>query len=815
MMRILKFSAAVCALSLLCSAPMPGYGESRPLKRDIVTVIDRTDIEMSGLVTVSELVSGRSIFNDYGTGQASFGTDAFEVMINGRLVSGIDLSALPLSVVERIEILDRGVVAHGGGAISGTINVVLRNGHEGGEVSIGVARPDQKGGDADNGSAVWSGTLGQGRYLVGFGSLAREEVRDADRDFSRASWTAGGSFGDARGVSIQGNTVLVPNAGFRSVGDCDEDVYTGILTFPDGNVCGYAFADVKWLLGYEDYSRDSVLLALEHPLENDASLYLEARAAQGDSFFVYAPATGNFEIEPEASVRQRLFDAVDDLQDNFDPGDGTVEVYHRFVANGNREWDTDLDESDIAFGIRSDSRGGGIGYDVHVEHYRHKQVEKGANFVSESLAIARIESGAYDIVNPVAPADPDTHNEAVRDMTLRMNHVTVSENTKFSALFDGLASGISGSGIQWTAGLEFEETDWSNIYDYRNPDNGAHEPSDVIGSAGASSVGERSRTSAIVELSFPVLPAWEMSLGARIDDYDDVGETSSLRVANRYRLDDNLELRASWDKGEAPPSLSGMHEEEGLTYPAVCDPASDSVCRQVEMVIGGNPGLGPDTRERIRIGATAKAGDFTLDLDWFSVEISDQAGAVSPQAVVNEHHAGRPLAGSEVLREGGQIVQIVNPTLQAKETEARGVSLHANRKWEASWADLSVDVYALRTTHSESRVLGVKDPGDYPRNRFHAISSATRGDVTASWGVHSVSGFWNKNRSGRYDGWTGHDIAIQWRDAFGHRGLDVTGGILNVGDKGPSTDPSSSTDPILTNDSVYGRTVFLTARLSW
>ena len=114
-------------------------------------------------------------------------------------------------------------------------------------------------------------------------------------------------------------------------------------------------------------------------------------------------------------------------------------------------------------------------------------------------------------------------------------------------------------------------------------------------------------------------------------------------------------------------------------------------------------------------------------------------------------------------------------------------------------------------------MAGEIDPGDYPRNRVHASLRANRGDFTASWSVYAVSGFWNIRETGRYKAWTGHDIAVRWRDSFGLSGIDLTGGILNVGNRGPSTDPTApgaqAADETL--DSVRGRTVFLSAKVSF
>ena len=102
----------------------------------------------------------------------------------------------------------------------------------------------------------------------------------------------------------------------------------------------------------------------------------------------------------------------------------------------------------------------------------------------------------------------------------------------------------------------------------------------------------------------------------------------------------------------------------------------------------------------------------------------------------------------------------------------------------------------------------------FPRDRVHALLRASRSGVTASWNIHAVSGYRNPKSSGRYNGWTGHDVALRWQGAFGIYRLDVAGGVLNIGNRGPATDSSGTFDPALTLDSVMGRTVFLNATLS-
>ena len=45
--------------------------------------------------------------------------------------------------------------------------------------------------------------------------------------------------------------------------------------------------------------------------------------------------------------------------------------------------------------------------------------------------------------------------------------------------------------------------------------------------------------------------------------------------------------------------------------------------------------------------------------------------------------------------------------------------------------------------------------------------------------------------------------------------MDLTGGILNVTDRGPSIDPTDPDAVFATQDSIRGRTFFLNATMAW
>ncbi len=626
-------------MAIVAVAPVHGVAqdEARPPESGIaveaprpVAVIDRTDIEMSGLANVRELLLSRAVYNSFGLHRPLvLGTGRAAVLVNGRRISDstLDLDTLPVSAVERIEILDEGAARHGGHAIAGVVNIVLRRGHEGAEVRAGLARPGQAGGDSDHASAVWGGALGRGRLTVGADRIGRREVRDADRDYSRAEWTPGGSFVDTQGVSVGGNTAFLVPAGETSsragsIGDCDRSVYAGVLTDPfgvAGTGCGFAYADAKWHDGYDRRTRESLFLNADHPLGGDADLYLDARAAQAETAFRYAPSAGEFDFTPSNALKRQL---AGDLGVSPDDIPDTIAAFHRFVGHGNRDWREDLEEYDLTLGLRG-RLGGGLGYDAHLRYYRHEAVERGGTFVSGSAIRTAIENGGYDIENPLSTAS--SHLEAIRETGLRLTRDRVTDHRTARGALEGAAFALPGGDVRWTAGIEVADEDWRDIYDYRDSGNRFHEAAGVLGSAGNSAAGERRRRSALAGATAPLLAGWDLALGARHDDYADVGETVSWRVANRYRLNDAFSLRASWNRGGSPPGLRALHALETLDHPYVCDTGqADCTPRQVTRASVGNPDLKPDKAESVSAGATASLGAFSFGVDWFAIELSDE-----------------------------------------------------------------------------------------------------------------------------------------------------------------------------------------------
>lgn len=74
-------------------------------------------------------------------------------------------------------------------------------------------------------------------------------------------------------------------------------------------------------------------------------------------------------------------------------------MLHRFEGHGNRDWSWDLEELDLALGVRG--KKGVIGYDGYLRAYRIAGFVTGGTFVSRSGIRQAIEERRYNPEDPL------------------------------------------------------------------------------------------------------------------------------------------------------------------------------------------------------------------------------------------------------------------------------------------------------------------------------------------------------------------------------------------------------------------------------
>src|SRR5690606_32178773 len=169
-----------------------------------VIVIDRAQIDASGDVSVADVLRDTT-FASFGNFKPQSGSSAQSlatidlrglgsgrtlVLIDGRRAptnpmaasSGTDVNAIPLSAVERIEILSDGASAiYGSDAIGGVVNIILRKDFNGVELRYGIANSDVVGGDLEDAAATVGVAGDRGRLIAGASKSSRGMVFTRDQ----------------------------------------------------------------------------------------------------------------------------------------------------------------------------------------------------------------------------------------------------------------------------------------------------------------------------------------------------------------------------------------------------------------------------------------------------------------------------------------------------------------------------------------------------------------------------------------------------------------------------------------------------------
>ncbi|MCF6226744.1 MAG: TonB-dependent receptor [Xanthomonadales bacterium] len=161
-----------------------------------VTVIDRADMEITGLTDVGNLLqsipsmSGSPIgttTNNGGNGTVridlrGMGTARTLTLVNGRrVVDGGDYQAIPSTMIERIEILKDGASAiYGADAVAGVVNIITRSDFTGIEVAVQTADWfDAKGGQ-ESYSLIAGREFDSGNFVFGAEFVTQEEAFQRD-----------------------------------------------------------------------------------------------------------------------------------------------------------------------------------------------------------------------------------------------------------------------------------------------------------------------------------------------------------------------------------------------------------------------------------------------------------------------------------------------------------------------------------------------------------------------------------------------------------------------------------------------------------
>jgi iron complex outermembrane receptor protein len=824
-----------------------------------VTVIKTEDLVKQGVTTVEQAVKTIAANQStLGVSQAigattggkaeadlrGLGSNKTLVLLNGRRIANhafdaasADLNAIPLSAIDRIEVLRDGASAlYGTDAIGGVVNFILRRDFRGIEVSAEHQAPQGPGADVTRANVTAGfGSLATQRFNV-LASLdwRKQRVLEAvHRHFSktgvlgpsRADLTAGTS-----GTSFPGDL-----NGFEPSGpNCNPPSSLPLFSNPDNTG---AFDSCRY-----DYTRDidiipeneqlTGLLRGSFALGSDHVASVEYLHANNKATSRVAPAPTSH-LMPASSP---FFPSGAPLTpggipDILNPGGPNVPggvVNWRQVPAGKRTNGDDTTTQRMML----DLQGTWSGWDYRAAVGQSKNestasVKRG--YPNDDLMQLGVWNG---IINPFGPQTPA--GQAAIDAAQVVADTLIGENKVnfFDLRLSRDVTQMAAGPLSVALGVEYRK------------EKSFFEATDITAQLSSLGIdpdsdtkGDRDVKALFAEFAIPVMKNLDLTLAARYDRYSDFGNTLNPKVAVRYQPNRQLLLRGSYNKGFRAPTLYEIYQPFSLTFtgdkyddPVLCPGGSavpgaspGVVCgQQVLQRLSGPVGIGrpanaldPEKSDAFSIGFVFEPmQSLSFSVDFWALKLKDQIGGLPEQAIFEDpvKYASRfvrcsqlpagPIPG-QIDRDDidvclnfptfDPIAYIDTPTENLGNLKSRGVDL--SFAWRSGATPYGRWGFSIEGTYVDQYKYQRERGGEYfsAAGRYSDASPIFRWQhvATLTWGAgpwsavlanRYKSGYTDQDEVNEVGTYSVYDVSASWT---GVKNLTITAGILNVLDKDP------------------------------
>ena len=658
-----------------------------------VQVITREDIVRSGAASVMEVMQRLPANNAFtldendpgrthGSGGVSlrgFGARATLVLINGRRVAPfgfaeaygagtfVDLNQIPVSAVERVEVLLDGASAvYGSDALAGVINIILRRDYRGAEVAAGGGLSTH--GDAAQRQAhvtFGAGDLAVDGYNI-FANLShrhQDSVETSARWHSRSADYSGFGLADFRSqFAYPGNLYTADNRRFlQPLPGCTT------LFEPGSPNAGRCFYDLVRDIVSET-RRDTLLIvgtaALPQGFElfGDAMIGRTSVRGRGVNF-----GSGSYSANGELPVGL-FFLPVGHPQN---PYPFEVNLRTRF-ADEPRVLTPTSDTRRIVAGVRHRDLSG---WDMEVGLlWSHSKIRSTITGVIDE-AVLRNE--VFDAAGRAVPGfrfgDRASNDPA---LMARLYPQLVEVGTASTASIDVRGAremfSLPGGVARVAIGGEVRRERFSTATDRRIASG------DVNVLFGLSAAGSRTISSGYAEVSLPLTRSLEALLAERYDHYSDVGGTTNSKAGIKWRVAPGIAVRATFatafrapspiETGQAPSHFfSVLSDPKQCPVPDVTNPNCEL---RVRVDTTANPALRPERAYTATAGIVVEpwqGASFTVDA--FRIRRRDEIGGDTRYLLAHEDE----FPGAVVRNADGTINRIIGEAINIGSSRTWGV----------------------------------------------------------------------------------------------------------------------------------------------
>jgi iron complex outermembrane receptor protein len=781
-----------------------------------IQVITFDQIEKQGITSAEQLLrmisasgtgadnmtSGNNVFGadaDRVSGGASYaslrglGPSSTLVLLNGRRIAthgasgkAVDLNAIPLAAIARVEILKDGASAiYGTDAIGGVINFILRTDYQGVEASLGRNFTEQGGGATRRFSLVGgTGNLDADKFNL-MASLTidhNDKLSGRQRDFNNGFQPGRGLSPDTTGtpyanILTGANTAL--GTGFKVAGDATTYLQASPLSFQGkcDTIPGMSQYQTALWKDVTAPTRTTYSCAYDYGADYVMSLPVERSNLMSRGTFQFAPNHRGF-LEVVASTTKATAELTPlqistsiannnaypvggayylDLTPYVSTYDKTKPIIYKWRASdfGNRTQENETSNARLLLGFE----GTVANWDYKFGISRAKSKTDTAlidGYAYTDLLYAALRSGK---INPwLAPGQSQTA-EAMALIESTKFRGGLQTGTTTLTQVDGAISGevmkLPAGALAVAAGFDFRREGYQ-FTQYTDA-------TKILLAPGNASLASSTRDIKAVyaELLVPVLKDLEVQLAVRRDEYSIIGSTTNPKIAIRYQPAPYLLFRGSANKGFLAPSFqqlySGSLDQElpnGADDPLNCpsNPGNPKYCSiaRIQYKTGGNKNLVPETSKQGTLGVVFEpVGGYSASVDVWAINSKDRILNRTPQIVLANYQA---LSENIIRNADGTINHVQAGWINAAGSKIRGadVGLRAagkvggDYKWAAKLDGTYIDSFKFQEFASQplQEFVGKFFTRDlYLRWKHNASVSLSRGDWSALLSQSFASGY--------------------------------------------------------------------------
>lgn len=684
-----------------------------------VQVFSRADIQKSGKGSISEYLQTLPIiFNSFSpallgaiqsgvSGAAIHGQQIGTlVLVNGHRLAGygrqtgigldnggIDLNALPLSAIERVEILTDGASStYGTDAQAGVINIITRVERPGVEITVDHRMPDgQKGQGRRVDLSAGRGRLANDGYswFVAADVQDQEELLGRDRPYAAAGryqteqagqnyWSYGTALSAAQtsptlATSRTGPWTRLWNADNQN-GQC-----------PNGKV-------VAW--GQPACLDNTYATKGLYPALRSAKLHAQGQLMVGPDTTIYSELSWKQEETRRTYTSWAQYSAKIDntrgapgydlaLANGFNPAKGAWLLYSGSELGPISRW-YEMQSRRVVVG----AKGLWNDWDFNTSYFFSDNY---AAYSSEAFAaypnLGLNSKGV--LINPALLSSLSS-NPAT---SLKMQEMVIprenfNEGTNRQQGVDLRASKSIGE-IDGRDVLMALGTDWRQeeaMYEQYKTGQPSY-------------AGRRSVWAQFVEVQLPLPNAVDALASLRNDHYSDFGSTVHGKLAGKWTPNEQWLVRAAWSTGFRAPAIAQMQETErtnaatiagacNLTLKAIAARMGGICPSNLAVLTQGSPNLKPELSTQINLGLRfTPERNHSLSVDYWRLDMKDRINNYYNFVLVNplKYTANYELNANKEL-------QIYAPMANLGKTETSGLDFSWSLRRPTEWGQIQMSV---------------------------------------------------------------------------------------------------------------------------